>query len=259
MTLTVRIIGLLGALIFGTGFALTFLSPIHYEKAARGFIESKIEQNLRDKLEFVPVATGEGRIAQLARKFAESHQDEIAALKQRLKSGLNEQIVKVVARMQNINCECRKRMTMMLNVGTKLQISSLERAEPQLRRIIEGRYGEIVADLLRDLRIFTGANLVAFLLLTWLSFAKPAYFRQLLVPGILLGIATVIASGFYLFGQNWFFTLLYNDYVGAAYAVWLLLIYGFLCDIALFKARITSGIVDMVTSLVANALSSPPC
>lgn len=259
MTRAVRIIGFFGTLVFAIGFALTFLSPIHYEKAARGFIETKIEQQVRERLEFVPGAGSEGRIAQLARKFAADHQQEIDALKAHLKNGLNAKVAGAVARMQDLNCDCRKRMTIALDVANKLQISSLERAEPQLRRIIEGRYSEIVADLLRDLRIFTGSNLLAFVLLLGISFAKPNYFRQLLVPGILLGLATIIASGFYLFGQNWFFTLLYNDYVGAAYAVWLLLIYGFLCDIALFQARITSGIVDLFTSLVANVLSSSPC
>lgn len=259
MTATLRLIGLLGLLIFGLAFALTFLSPIHYEKAARGFVESKIGEQLRDRLEITPEAAGEGRIARLARALAEQNEQEIAGLRERLLAGVNAQVAAVVAQMQDLSCECRQRLMQVLDVATSLRITTLERAEPQLRRIIEGRYGEIVSELLRDLRVFTGTNLLAFLLLLALSFARPGHVRQLFVPGVLLALAAVIASGFYLFGQNWFFTLLYSDYVGIAYGIWLLLIYGLLCDIALFQARVTTAIVDAVVSVLGNAASGASC
>lgn len=259
MTLTLRSVGLFGLLIFGVAFALTFLSPIHYEKAARGFLETRIEAQVRERLEIVPEGVREGRIARLAQALAERHEAEIAELRERLVSGLNAQVAAVVERMQDLSCECRQFMTQALDVATSLRISSLERAEPQLRRVIEGRYGEIVSELLRDLRIFTGTNLAAFALLLGLSFAKPGQVRQLFVPGVLLAVAAVVASAIYIFGQNWFFTLLYSDYVGMAYAVWLLLIYGFLADIALFQARVTTAIVDAFVYAFGSIFSAGPC
>jgi len=259
MTLTLRSAGFLGILVFGLAFALTFLSPIHYEKAARGFLEAKIEEQVRDTLEILPEGAREGRIARFAQTLAERHETEIIELKERLVSGINAQVAAVVARMQDLNCECRQLMTQALNIATSLRIASLERAEPQLRRFIEGRYVEIVDDLLHDLRIFTGTNLAAFGLLLGLSFAKPAHVRQLFVPGILLAVAAIVASSIYIFGQNWFFTLLYSDYMGAAYAIWLALIYGFLADIALFQARITTAIVDAIMSAFTSVFSAGPC
>lgn len=250
LKLALRLVGLAGLIGFGLSLALTYLSPIHVEHVARGFIQNQIERQIRDELGIGREGAGESRIGGLAEDLAEQHNEEIGALRERLATGLNAQVTATVARMQDLGCECRERMRQWLDVATQLRISTLQRAEPQLRQVIEGKYSEIVADLLRDLRIFLGTNLLAFVLLLVLSIAKPSHVRQLFVPGILLGVAAVAGSVIYLFGQNWFFTLLYGDFVGWAYGVWLLLIFGLFCDIVLFKARVTTRIVDALSTAV---------
>lgn len=253
MKLALSMIGLAGAVLFGFALAVTFLSPVHVERAARGFIENQIERDIRDRLSAFQVEGRGARISRFAGALAERHSEEIRALRDRLAEGLNAQIAVSVGRMQDLNCECRQQMLQVLDAATRYRLSTLERAEPQLRRIIEGRYGEIVADLLRDLRIFTAANLLAFLLLLALSFLKPGHVRQLFVPGILLGVTALSASAIYLFGQNWFFTLLYGDFTGWAYVLWMALIYAFLLDVAVFKARVTNWIVNGVGGLLSSA------
>ncbi len=257
MKATLRIIGLIGAVLFGVVLLLTFVSPLHYEKAARGFITHKIEQKIQERIDI-----GEdSRVGNFAKALLEKHRQQIKDIKERLLPVLQAKIGIIVARMQDNECECRERMAQTLstiaNISAKLHISSLEKAEPQLQRLIEGNYGAIVSDLMRDLRIFSGTNLVAFISVLLLSFLKPGFLRQLFVPGLLLAIASIVASIIYVFGQNWFFALLYNNYVGMAYMVWITVIYGFLCDIALFNARITSAIVEGVVSALPHALN--PC
>lgn len=242
-----RLGGIVGVLVFGFSLALTFLSPIHVERAARGFIQSKIERQIRDELGLGREGAREAQVGPLAMVLAERNNQEIGVLQERLASGLNYQVVASVARMQDLSCECRAQMQRWLDAATRLRISTLQRAEPQLRRVIEGKYRETVADLLRDLRIFLGTNLFAFVLLLVLSIAKPSHVRQLFVPGIILGLATITASLIYSFGQNWFFTLLYGGFVGWAYGIWLLLIFGLFCDIVLFKARVTTRIADVLS------------
>jgi hypothetical protein len=251
-----RSIGLFGIVLFGLAFFLTFVSPIHYEKAARSFLEYKIEQKLKNRINL----KSDSKVAAFAKNLLEKNQQQIKDIKERFLPILRARIASIVANMQTADCECRKRMLQGLAVASTLastlDISFLEKSEPQLQKLIEGQYGEIVANLLRDLRIFAGSNLVAFSALLLLSFVKSGYIRQLFLPGLLLALACIITSAIYLFGQNWFFTLLYNDFVGTAYIAWLALAYGFLCDIALFKARITSSIVDLFVSSI-DAVS--PC
>jgi hypothetical protein len=248
-----RLLGLCGILLFGLGFAATFLAPLHYERAAKAFVTAKLQQQVRQRVEVV----GDGRLAAVALRLQQQYQADIDAMRTQLLSGIDARIAAAVARMQDIDCECRQRMRAGLEAAGRLQITRLERAEPQLRRLIEGGYGGIVADLLRDLRIFTGVNLLAFALLVLLSALKPQHVRQLFVPGLLLAVASIAASGIYLFGQNWFFTLLYNDYVGASYAVWLLLVYGLLLDVALFRARVTSRLLEAVASALGKSVAAP--
>ncbi|MBI1196490.1 MAG: hypothetical protein GC203_01350 [Phenylobacterium sp.] len=257
MKLTLLLIGLAGVILYGAVLALTFASPIHVERAARGFIQSQIERQIGSELRAIRAEARQPRAGRFAEALAERHSEEIAALQARLAADASGRIADVVARMQDLDCACRERLRQGLDAAVGLRISALERAEPQLRRIIEGKYGEITAGLLRDLRIFASANLLAFLLLVALSLLKPDRLRQLFVPGLLLAAAAVVASGLYLFGQNWFFTLLYADYVGWTYGVWLLLIFGLLADIALFRARVTTRVVDSV--LYALGQSAVPC
>jgi hypothetical protein len=253
MKLTLRLMGIAGVMVFGLVLALSYASPIQVERAGRTFIQAQIERQIEDGLGIGREEGRDGRVGHLAEALAERHAEEIAALRERLATGLNARIAAAVARMQDLSCECRQRMLQGLDAATALRISKLEHAEPQLRRVIEGRYGEIVADLLRDLRIFAATNLIAFLLLLILSVLKPDRVRQLFVPGVLLGVAALTSGTFYLLGRNWFFTILYGDYVGWAYALWLLLVFGLFCDVALFRARITTRIVDAMLAVAGKA------
>lgn len=250
MRLTLRLLGLAGVILFGVSLAMTYLSPIHVERAARGFIQGQIERQIGNELGINPQEAQETRVGRLAETLAERNKDEVSVLRDQLAAGLDAHIAAAVARMQDLSCECRELMRRGLGAAIQSRLSNLQRAEPQLRRIIEGKYSEIVADLLRDLRIFLGTNLLAFGLLLVLSITKPGRVRQLFVPGVLLGVATVTGSVIYLFGQNWFYTLLYGDFLGWAYGVWLLLIFGLYCDIMLFKAKVTTRIVDTLSAAV---------
>jgi hypothetical protein len=257
MKLILRLIGLAGIAIFGLALALTWLSPIQVERAARGFIQSEIERELAERISEAGAGALESRIGRLTKGLAERHEAEIAGLRERMARGLNAEIASTVARMQDPSCACRRLLLERLDSATEARLAALERAGPRLRRVIEGKYSEIVAELLRDLRIFAGSNLLAFLVLVILSFSRPDRVRQLFVPALLLVAAAIAASAVYLLGQNWFFTLIHGDFVGLAYTGWLLLIFGLLCDVALFKAKVTTLIVDVVFSALGKAV--PAC
>jgi hypothetical protein len=254
--LTLRLLGVGGVLAFGLLTALTLMSPISVERAARGFIERQIESHVAEKLNAVRDGIHDTRVGRVAEALSAQHSAEITALRAQLLENLKARIAETVTRLQDPRCACRARIRQALDAAIALHISTLERAEPQLQRLIQGQYGEIVADLLRDLRIFAGTNLVAFATLSILSLLHPHRIRQLFVPAILLCGAVIAASLMYVFGQNWFFTILYADYFGYGYAGWLLLVYGLFCDIALLRARITTMIADALFSAAGEAAVS---
>jgi len=79
-----------------------------------------------------------------------------------------------------------------------------------------------------------------------MSFLKPNTTDYLFLPGVFMLISTIICSYFYIFEQNWFYTLLYNDFTGFGYLAYLLGIFVLLCDIAFNKAKITKEIIDFL-------------
>lgn len=54
-------------------------------------------------------------------------------------------------------------------------------------------------------------------------------------------------------------TIIHGDYVSLAYVAYLALVFGFLCDIALNRGRITSRIVNAVLNAIGSAASAAPC
>lgn len=76
---------------------------------------------------------------------------------------------------------------------------------------------------------------------------------------MLLTLATILSSSIYLFGQDWFYTILYNDYMGFGYLVYIAVIFGVLMDIALNKARVTTEVINGIANAIGLTFSVQPC
>ena len=81
---------------------------------------------------------------------------------------------------------------------------------------------------------------------------KPQAIKHLFLPAILLFLSSIISSYFYLFQQNWFFTIIYNSYVGWAYLAYLGVVFAFLSDIAFNHGRVTTGLLDATVGSISN-------
>lgn len=255
MKLSLRFAGLAGFLLFALAFAATFASPVYFERAGKEFIRTQVEAQVRDKIEDL----GQPPLQRAAGLLTRQYQDEIADLKQKLEDGLPEKVAQAVAEMQDLDCECRKKLESDIRQSFEWRVAALGRAQAQLVDLIQGKYVEVVEKLLRDLRVFTGANAAVFLILLVVSCLKARAVAQLFLPAALLLVATLVSGYFYLFEQNWFFTIIYNDYVGYGYIVYLLLVFLFLCDVVFNKARITTEIINQVLSALGRAASLSPC
>ena len=126
-----------------------------------------------------------------------------------------------------------------LEEGAVLSIGSLQLENSRLVGVIQAGYFGVVADLKRDIRVFTASNSVAFLLLVLVSFLRPGAVRELFVPGVLLAVSTLLCAYLYVFEQNWLLTLINGSYLGWAYAAWLGVVFLLLCDVWMNRARVT--------------------
>lgn len=259
MKQSLRIFSLIGIVIFAAIFLLSFSSPEFIESSAKGFVKERLQQETHDKIDSLSEPVKNSKLGKLARQLVKQNNAEIQQLKIRLKNRSDEKLADVIALMSNMDCECRKKFAKRLRDGTQNRITSLTAINAQLSDFMKSRYMGIVKKLLRDFRIFSGSNLLVFTLLLLVSLLKVNAIKHLYLPVTLLFISSLVSSYFYLFNQNWFYTILYNDYVGMAYIGWLLVLFSFLCDITMNRAQITTSIINGILEGLGSAASVAPC
>ena len=255
MSITLRSLGLFGILLFGFLFAITFVSPETIEDSAKGFVKHQIEKDVREKQRLLSKSS----IANKALSIAERLGLESEEIQENLDNNLPEKIASVIASMCGYDCERKKALAQSIASGYLDRIKSIKVAQDTLGDLIKGKYIEIVGNLKLDLRIFLGSNLLMFLILVIVSLTKPKTMAHLFVPGVLLLSATILASTIYIFGQDWFYTILYNDYMGFGYLAYIAVIFSVLVDIALNKARVTTEVINGIANAVGSAFSVLPC
>lgn len=255
MKTALRSIGLFGIILFGLLFSVTFSSPEAIEKSAKGFINYQIHKEVREK----QLAVSQSDLADSALGIAEKLGFERNRIQQDLDNQLPERIASIVASMCGYDCEKKKALAQSITSGYLERIKNIRVAEATLNDVVKGKYIEIVGSLKTDLRIFLGTNFFMFCVLIVVSFVKPKAIKHLFLPGLLLLVATVLSSGIYVFGQDWFYTILYNDYMGAGYLAYVAAIFGLLMDIALNKARVTTEVINGIFNVIGSAFSVLPC
>ena len=255
MSAILRTTGICGLFLFGFLFSITFVSSEILEESAKGFVKLQIETDVREK----QAAISESDVVSKAKNIANKLGFESEEIQKDLANDLPEKIASVIASMCGYDCERKKALTKSITASYLDKLKNIEIAQDTLGDIIEGKYVEIVGNLKFDLRIFLGSNFMMFLILLIVSFTKPKAITHLFVPGLLLALATIISSTIYIFVQDWFYTILYNDYMGFGYLAYVAVIFSFLMDVALNKARVTTEVINGIANALGSALSVVPC
>lgn len=247
-----RIVGVAGVALFSVLLGATFVSSDAVERAGQAFIRYQVEKQVRQTYGHLSDST----YGKALGRFKGKYESESRQLQAALNDNLPQRIADVIAAMCRLGCKQRESLRQSIETDYKTRVAKTSGAIDTLTELIRGKYLEIVGNLTRDVRIFLGSNALLFLLVAGLAFFKPGAALQLYLPGLVLVVATIISTGFYLFGQNWFFTILYNDYVGFGYIAYVGILFGFLCDIAFNKARVTTEIVNAILQAVGSAVQA---
>jgi hypothetical protein len=259
--ITLRLFSFFGILLFAPLFTVTFLDASLIEKSALVFIEWKIGNEADQKIESIQISKRlEEFFGDEAKDLLSETDAAIEKIKLQLKSELPSILADELTKLRNIDCECRKKSVKAFEQGFLSQLSSLDIQRQRLIEFSRAKYMDIVAQLTRDVRIFLGSNLTVFILMLLVSLLKPNAVRHLFLPAGLLLLSTTICSYFYLFEQNWFFTILYNDYTGYGFVAYLGLVFLVLCDITFNRGRITTEVINGILYSLGKAASNlSPC
>jgi hypothetical protein len=260
--LTLRVFGFLGMILFVPILLLSFTDPQLIENSGKAFIEWKLEKSTNAKIDSIELPKEnkfESLLGNKAKKLRNKTEEKIQKLKQNLKDDAPSLIAAQLAKLRNLDCECRSFWEKKARDSIKFELASLETAKLKLVDFTQAKYMEIVEKLTLDVRIFVGANGAVFLFLMLASFLKPIAIKHLFLPSVLMLASTVLCSYFYIFEQNWFYTIIYNNYTGFAYIGYLTFVFTVLCDIVFNKAKVTTEIINTFLQTIGHAASLVPC
>lgn len=260
--LTLRVFGFVGAILFFPIFLLSFADPQLIENSGKAFIEWKLEKSINTKIDSIKLPREnkfEKLLGNKAKELRNRIEENIQNLKQQLKDDAPSLIAEQIAKLRNIDCECRRSWEKKARDSMKFELASLEAAKFKLVDFTQAKYMEIVEKLTLDIRIFVGANGAVFLFLVLASFLKPTAIKHLFLPSVLMLVSTVLCSYFYIFEQNWFYIIIYNNYTGFTYIGYLTFVFAVLCDIVFNKAKVTTEIINAFLQTIGHAASLVPC
>ncbi len=254
MRILVATISVFGILLFGSAWVAAWVSPAFVESMGREIVRIEVQRQVDEKLDTLD----NSRIGKLAERLSGRNAAEIDDIKHKFAQGIPQRIDALIAKMLDPNCTCRQLLHFATR-GYKDRWSILSRLNERLDALVQAKYMDTTAKLIREFRIFSGANALVFALLGLTVLLRKRANQQLIVPTVVLvGAATLVAC-LYLFEQDWLHTIVFGDYVGFAYFGYLGIALGFLSDIAFNRARVTTMLVNLALNIVGGVASAVPC
>lgn len=248
-------LSVVGSALFGLMFATSIANPGYVEQVAKDVIRYQVERKVHEKVESIDANFLGSKATALVKKYG----DEVAHVKRQLNEKFPERIASVIAEMQDLDCECRKRIEKSIRSGFEWQLASATQAQEQLTGLIRSHYMETAEKLTREFRIFTGSNALVFVLLGIAALVKRGAGLHLLPSATVLVAAAALTSYLYLFNQDWLHTIVFNDYVGLAFVGYLGLAFAFLCDVLFNRARVTTKLLNWLFNTIGSGLEVVPC
>jgi hypothetical protein len=248
-------LSLLGTLAFGGGFALSFVNPLLVERAGEQLLRIEIERRVGARIDGLAGSwlTGVGQ-SLLRRTDA-----DIERTRQAIRDDVPRKVAEVVANMLDADCECRRRLVELARRSEDGRLGSLVQVRERLGGLVESAYASVARDLMREFRIFTASNALAFALLGLVTLVRRGAALQLALPAVVLVGAVAITGGLYLFQQDWLHTIVFGEYVGLAYAGYLAGVALLLADVVFNRARATTRMANLVLEAVGSAVIAVPC
>jgi hypothetical protein len=233
----------LGAAVFLFFLILLSADPARFESRLKEFaveiVKTETTEFAQSKGITLPDTLGDSDLqARLADRFTQRSE----TLKTALDAKADVFVADILASACSLDCERRDEIQ---STVRSLITATSERylgGATTLQAFAKDRYDATVRALHRDLLIVSFSNLVVFLFIIALTFKKPRFMPILVKLGAVAFVSVVLMIYWYVFGQDWITTIIFNAYVGWAYAVFLGVLFLSLCDLAFNEGRVLNAI-----------------
>jgi hypothetical protein len=250
--LAVRVIAVIGAVLFGGIALLVTAAPEVLERAARGYISHRLQVEVGALRAGLPEGGQMLSDAELARKYA----DQLRAAEERYPSELEALLDKLIGCLCKRDCASRIKARAVFDFALKALPQETRTAMENLRAVAQGRFDAIFDKLRHELTLISTINAVIFVLLFLIALGGKAQ-RLAVLPAAMLAIATVVSVAIYAVGTNWWWAILTDGYWGWSYLTLDGVIFLLFVDIVVLRGFVTGMIVDALGSVFS--VLAPPC
>lgn len=241
--------GMIGTILFAAVLIAIQTQRALVEERLQRVVIVEVENQVRLALE--PDETG-GSAKQMLGKLAAKYDAEAAIIQKNLADNVPAIVAGLLGGRCKADCETRAKLSSTIASVMTNQAAKLKVGEETLGEFVVDRYDRTTQNLIADVSIFSFTNLVAFASLLLLATFKGRAARHLAPLLVMLIISVGLASYMYLFGQDWLATILFNDFTGWGYAVWIGMIYALLFDIVFLRGFV----ISMIGGALGAALSA---
>ena len=196
---------------------ITIFLAKQLEKTALNFIKSEVRKEIHQKLDRVVNPDGKTSLGLLMDSFFKQYQDEVPLLKKDVEMYVNE-ISDYIASHEQLDTTRLEKSIALLHVRSKLwEYESVKRAIGAIGDLVQDRYQSTWRGLLTDIQVFSAANIASFALILVLCYLVNEVPHYLLFCSWILVASTLCCIFLYVYGQDWFYTIIYNDFWGTGY------------------------------------------
>lgn len=236
-----QIISVVGLFVFCTVFLSSLFFADRLEQSALSFIKLKTTEKLQLKVDQLTGVNSESPT--LAQKiFLQKYRTEVPKLKNDIQA-----IVEIIgdAQANNVAFESQQLDAMITGFHYSSQLWEYELIQKSfgaLSTFAKERYTQTWQALNQDFRLFSAINAGSFFLIFLISFVIVPLPKYIEMVCWILTLSTLVCIYFYLFGQNWLYTVLFHQFYGTGYLALLSVMFLYL----LFEGTV-SFISDMNT------------
>lgn len=252
------ILSTIGLLVFSSLLAYVQFAPDDFDRRTKDFAITKVETKLDETLLAAAKSETADKLQAFAGRISETLESRVAGLRDDLANGKDQIIADMLAAACALDCERREQAAIAVRAGFKGAIARYGFGIDRIQNMVVDEYKGTMNELRMDVSIFAAANTGAMLLALLIALFKGRATRHLLPITYALFGATLVATAWYIFGQDWVMTIVFNDYWGTGYGVFLAVLSAFMIDILANEARITTEIFNGIGAIF-DAVPLSPC
>lgn len=229
-----RSISLVGLMVFSFCFYTISAHPEIIEKMAKTFVITKAQLKADDFQKNDKVEAVADKALSIAVKFGFDQQK----IQEKMDGGIDNYIRDSLSAICKFDCPD----AIESNAVEQSRFTNFKFHGQSIMEALKDRYMKTIDLLVRDLRIFTGVNAIAFFVMLGMSFMKTNQPKALVIPWVFLLLSVVIASISYIGNSHWFYDILMNHFMGFGYLFYMAFIFGMLCDFVFNEAKFLQAI-----------------